>query len=89
MAHAHVSYGPGPICHKVSEHWRQERDHTTQSQPYSEDGCISYLRPRALTLSTDYFSPEIYGKGSEPGRFAQFAHFRMRQAKPGKGGCTS
>jgi len=40
-------------------------------------GCIAYLRPRALTLSTHYFSPEIYGKGSEPAHFAEIAHFQQ------------
>ena len=47
-------------------------------------GCIVYLRPRALTLSTAYFSPEIYGKGSEPAHFAEIAQFRqseMREVK--------
>jgi len=38
-------------------------------------GGIAYLRPRALTLSTDYFSPKIYGKGSEPAPFAEIALF--------------
>ena len=47
-------------------------------------GCIWYLCPRALTLSTDYFSAEIYGKGSESDRFAEIAHFR--QCELGFGG---
>ncbi len=37
MAPAHVSYGPGPICHRVNMRRRQDRDQTTQSKPYSED----------------------------------------------------
>jgi hypothetical protein len=70
---------------EFAEKRKPGRVSSNQSQPYSEDWL--YLRPRALTLSTDYFSPEIYGKGSEPGHFAEFAHSRVRQAKPGKGGC--
>jgi hypothetical protein len=48
-----------------------------RASPIQQTGCIAYLRPRALTLSTSYFSPEIYGKGSEPGRFAEIAQSRQ------------
>jgi hypothetical protein len=72
MAHTHVSYGPGPICHKVLASVGGTGIQRRRASPIQKTGGISYLRPRALTLSTDYFS-EIYGKGSEPGCFAYFA----------------
>ncbi len=77
MAHVHVSYGPGLICHRVASVGGKTGTKRRRTSPIQKTGRTAHLRPRALTLSIDYFSPEIYGKGSEPGRFAEFAQFRQ------------
>src|SRR5690349_8690772 len=74
MAHIHVSYGPGLICHRVASVGAKTGTKQRRASPIQKTGCTAHLRLRALTPSIDCLSPEIYGKGSEPGRFAYFAH---------------